>query len=499
MSDGGLRPPRASTDAELAVRLRSGDADGFRELYVRHACAIHDFLARVVRDASAAEDLTSSTFQRAWERRETLRDPVRVRPWLFAIAHRLGTGHRRRNRSADPIDAAAGAEIEDTGRGPEEAEVAQELADLAWAAASSLGPRQYAVLDLSVRQELCSREIADALDVPVARAWVLVHRAREALGNAVRDLLVAQQRDQCAQIAMLVPGGVGVLTSQQRCRVDHHMRQCANCRVLALRLTNPAELLPWLTPFPLPASLADGPAGALAGISARRGAAAAASGGGAPRPRVMEAITAAAALALLLLVGAAYLFRPVGAAVPAPAVAAAPPGPTAPQLTPMPVATSELAPSLPPGTPASPPSPAGHPSGPALPRAPAPTVNLTAAPTPIPAPAFAVLTAAVQNNARCQPESVLSARFVCSFTVRIQVVNAAGGESVAGTLTATDSLSGSSAGASFRAQVTSPGASTLSVRVTVRFAGCPQGTASVTTQPAGSTAGPIRFGDCGLL
>jgi RNA polymerase sigma factor (sigma-70 family) len=509
MSDGG-NP--ASSDAELAARLRAGDADGLGELYTRHARGVHDFLARFVRDASAAEDLTHSTFLRAWERRETLRDPARVRPWLFAIAHSLGLNHVTRNRPVDSIDAAAGAEIEDTGRSPEEAAVAQELADLVWAAASGLAPRQYALLDLSVRQELTSREIAAALEVPVGRVWVSLHRAREALGNAVRNLLVARQRDHCERLATLVPGGVDVLTPQLRSRVDHHMRQCADCRALAMRLTHPAELLPTLTPFPLPAAL-EGAGRLLAGIHGAQGAAAA-SGGAPPRPRGRTAAAAAAVLALLLLAVAAYLFRPVGAkhpappAPPPPAVAAAPPpaappppppaAPPPPPPAPTPAATPEPTATPPPSTPAAPTPPPAVTPAPTPP--PPPAVAPTPAPTPAPEPPFAVAAVTVSPNAEaCAPVSLLAVRFTCTFSVDVQVVNATGHEVVAGTLTATNALSGFSATAPFQVAITSPGASSPSVRVTVQFFGCPEGTASVSTQPAGAAGGAARFGDCDLL
>jgi RNA polymerase sigma factor (sigma-70 family) len=511
MSDGGLRPPPVSTDAELAARLKAGDPDGLGELYARHTRGIHDFLARFVRDASAAEDLTHSTFLRAWERRGTLRDPARVRAWLYSIAYNLGLNHVTRNRPVDSIDAAAGAEIEDTARGPEEAAVAQEIADLVWAAASSLEPRQYAVLDLSVRQDLNSREIADALDVPVARAWVLVNRAREALGNAVRYLLVARQRDHCERLATLVPAGVDSLTPQLRSRVDHHMRQCADCRELGKWLTQPAQLLPTLVPLPLPAALAiEGQARLLAGIHSLQGAAAAHGGAQLPRPkgRGRTAAAAAAVLVLLLLAGAAYLFRPVGAklpprpapAAPAPVVAAAPPPAPSPTEAPTPEPAPTPAESTPAPAPPAPPPPAAAAPTPAPTPTPEPTVAPT--PTPTPEPPFAVASVTVRSldAESCQAQDLLGLNVVCTFDVAVQVVNATGQEVVAGTLTATSGVSGRTETVSFQVPVTSPGASSPSVRVAVRFFGCAEGTASATTQPAGSAAaGATRFGDCDLL
>src|SRR5207237_2216079 len=122
-------------------------------------------------------------------------------------------------------------------------------------AAASLEPRQYAVLDLAVRRELATGEIAEVLGVPAGHAAVLVNRAKEALGNAVRYLLVARRRDHCPRLAELVPAGITSLTPEQRGSVDRHMRRCPECQGVARKLTMPAELFGGLVAFPIPSSL----------------------------------------------------------------------------------------------------------------------------------------------------------------------------------------------------------------------------------------------------
>ena len=103
---------------------------------------------------------------------------------------------------------------------------------------------------------------------------------------------------------------------------------------------------------------------------------------------------------------------------------------------------------------------------------------------------------------RVQTLSVREMFVLCQqhgFAVDITVVHATGGEVVAGSLTATNALSGVSATAPFQAPVPTAGASGTSVQVTVRFTGCPEGTASATTRPASAAASATRFGDCDLL
>ena len=80
----------AGTDAEL-LRRSSTDAGAFRELYDRHAVAVHAFHLRRCRDPHAAQDLTAETFAQAWLSRGRFRDGAggSAGPWLFGIARNV--------------------------------------------------------------------------------------------------------------------------------------------------------------------------------------------------------------------------------------------------------------------------------------------------------------------------------------------------------------------------------------------------------------------------
>ncbi len=226
-------------------------------LYELHAPEIHDFLARTVHDDAVAEDLTQNTFIRLIERGETVRETEKVRPWLFTVAHNLAVTHVTRRRPADPIDAALA--IASGEKGPEEEAAAADAARLVWDAARSLEPRQYAVLDLTVRRGFTVAEIAEVLEITPAHAAVVVHRAREALGQAIRLLVVVRQRRHCARLAELIPEGTEVLTPDLRATADRHMRRCENCKEVGAKLTDPAELFAALPLLPLPLALHHAP------------------------------------------------------------------------------------------------------------------------------------------------------------------------------------------------------------------------------------------------
>jgi RNA polymerase sigma factor (sigma-70 family) len=245
--------PAAQSDAELAQRLGQGDEAAFAALYGRYARPVHDFVARIVREPATAEDVTQATFVQVWEQRDALRSPEAVKRWIYQIAHHFAL--KQVTRGPATVAMEEELQLASVEAGPEEKAVSADAARLVWDAAASLEPHQLAILDLSVRCGLASSEIAEILEVDTARASLQVNRAKEALGNAVRYLLVARRRSHCERLAELVRAGVGQLTPEQRATVDHHMRRCPACQGMALRLTAPEELFGALLLLPLPGKL----------------------------------------------------------------------------------------------------------------------------------------------------------------------------------------------------------------------------------------------------
>jgi len=104
-------------DAELAA---AGDVSAFGRLVTLHHADLARVAYVVTGDASLAEDAVQSAWLTCWARLPSLREPSRVRPWLFAIAiNEARQIVRRRRRFAaielDPntpasasVDPAAG-------------------------------------------------------------------------------------------------------------------------------------------------------------------------------------------------------------------------------------------------------------------------------------------------------------------------------------------------------------------------------------------------------
>lgn len=508
MRKGRVSPSADPSDADLVVRLQAGDANALAVLYDRHAAGIHDFLARFTRDPAAAADLVQATFLRAWERRSTLRTPARVRSWLYAAAHDLARDHLAGSPRRESIGAGGGAAIAYVRQGPVEAPLAREAAELVWEAAASLEARQYAVLDLSLRRGLSTREVADVTGVPVAHAAVLVNRAREALGNAVRWLMVARRRERCLRLAALVPARVRVLTGHERSAVDQHVRGCDVCRDLGSLLESAGDVFGALLPLPLPAALANerrlrlvASARARPGLRGRRADASRWPPRRPPwdgRPRWAVALVVGLLLLGGLGGGAASLLlgpsTPSSAQRRAPtAPAASPGGPVLPVTTPSP--SAQPVPSAEP-SPATPPPVAF-----VAPVTPTPTSRWTP-PSPAPSPPrFVVRQVTVRWDDPGACQLTRTGAYACHFTVALSLAGANGSDAVMGTLIAA-TVRGERSMVDLPPTVPAKGATTAAVGVTATFKSNPCGAAAAVIRAPNAVASQsARFGACpiGLL
>jgi RNA polymerase sigma-70 factor (ECF subfamily) len=133
------------------------------------------FAYRLSGQASDAEDLAQQAFMDAQRKLHTLRDPEKVRPWLFMIVRNL---YRRKIRDQKPdrqvtLEAVAEptAEIE---RGPLDNEGLQ-------AALDTLPEEFRTVLLLFYFEELSYREIAAQLGLPIGTVMSRLSRGKQHL------------------------------------------------------------------------------------------------------------------------------------------------------------------------------------------------------------------------------------------------------------------------------------------------------------------------------
>jgi RNA polymerase sigma factor (sigma-70 family) len=401
-------------DREIVAAIVAGDPAGLAAAHDRYAAALHTYCRSLLAEPADAADAVQDTFIIAAAKLDGLREPDRLRPWLYAVAR--NECHRRLRARARTVDLDEAGDMSDdaatdVGHAAERADVR----NLVRAAIAGLNPGEREVIELSLRHDLDGSDLAAALGVPANQAHALASRARGQLERSLGALLVARSgREECPELSEILASWDGQLTVLLRKRVSRHIEQCDVCGERKRRELSPAMLLSALPLIMLPPGLRQQVLGLVSDVRpeaaryrehvARRAEPFGPSGFPVPvaplgrvRLRGRTIALAAAAALLLILVGgvaAAAMLRhngggPADAAAHGAATlgASASPRPTGPGRSPdakhasiRASASASAAPSS-----ASPPSPTASPS-PGRTGKPAPTSSATISPTPPPSP-----------------------------------------------------------------------------------------------------------------
>ncbi|OBI90464.1 RNA polymerase sigma factor, partial [Mycobacterium sp. 1245805.9] len=233
------------SDGELARAAATGDRRAFAMIYDRYADRLHDFCIGMVRDRDTAADCVQDVFCSAATQLPKLRDPERLRPWLYAIARNEALRcirDRRREQVSDELPEAASHDA-----GPDTLAARNELAALVAEAAGGLVDRDRAVLELAYRHGLDGPELANALEVSPGTANKMVSRLRNTIESSLGALLVARRAqhtaDKCAELGTILAGWDGRFSVLMRKRITRHIESCAVCEEERRRLVNPVALL----------------------------------------------------------------------------------------------------------------------------------------------------------------------------------------------------------------------------------------------------------------
>jgi RNA polymerase sigma factor (sigma-70 family) len=244
-----------ASDAELAGAAAAGDRAAFGGIYDRYVDRLHDFCVGMLRDRDAAADCVQDVFCTAAVQLPKLRDPDKLRPWLYAIARNEALRcirQRRREQVVDELPETASGDA-----GPDTLAARTELAALIAEAAGGLSDRDRAVLELAYRHGLDGSELADALNVSAGNATKMVSRLRETIERSLGALLVARRAQRnpqgCPELGAILASWDGQFTVLLRKRISRHIDACPTCEEDRRKLVNPAALMggaPILIPAP---------------------------------------------------------------------------------------------------------------------------------------------------------------------------------------------------------------------------------------------------------
>jgi RNA polymerase sigma factor (sigma-70 family) len=212
-------------DGELAIRVASGDRVALGVIYDRYADRLFDFCNSILRDREEAADAVQQCFLVAAQKMGSLREPSKMRAWLYAVA-RHDCLRRIRRRSREVVDQQVTESMSSLASIDEGTDV-QSLQELVWSAAKGLAPKDQALLDLHVRQGLNGQELADAVGVKPSNVYVMVNRLKAQFERAMGALLVVRlARMDCPELETILEGSGTEFTVLVRKRVARHIEGC---------------------------------------------------------------------------------------------------------------------------------------------------------------------------------------------------------------------------------------------------------------------------------
>jgi RNA polymerase sigma factor (sigma-70 family) len=234
-------------DREVVASIVAGDPAGLAEAYDKYARVLYSYGKTFLREPADAADVVHDTFVIAAGNLDRLRDPERLRPWLYAVARNLCL----RKLRAEKAVAAEWADIDFAPEGGEDSDIGDEaeraeLRALLRAAGGGLNAGERDIVELRLWQGLDAAEAAAVLGITRGHAHLLMSRGRDQLTASVGALLVARTgREECATLDRLLGGWDGELTVLLRKRLSRHIEHCDICSDRQRRELQPALLSLW--------------------------------------------------------------------------------------------------------------------------------------------------------------------------------------------------------------------------------------------------------------
>jgi RNA polymerase sigma-70 factor (ECF subfamily) len=190
-------------EVELARRLMTGDAEAFDRFVEHFRAKIFHYTWLMCGQREDAEEVAQDTLLKVFESFDQLREPERVRPWVFRIAKNACLMKRRKSifapahelsldefmPSKSHADGGAKIEIADWSSLPDDQVLQSEMKEVLERTIGELPENYRSVILLRDMEELSTQETAHVLELSEDTVKTRLHRARLALRAKLDDYL----------------------------------------------------------------------------------------------------------------------------------------------------------------------------------------------------------------------------------------------------------------------------------------------------------------------
>ena len=189
----------AISDADVMLRVKTGDDSAFTFLVQKYRRPMVGFLYRMCHNPSTAEELAQEVFLRVYRSRETYEASAKFTTWLYRIATNLAVNYARDTRHEraevtvrlDEPDRETGTtpDLADESLSVEEQLVQRERLAAIRSKVNALPERQRLAVIMHKYQQMDYRQIADVLKLSESATKSLLFRAYETLREQLKEFV----------------------------------------------------------------------------------------------------------------------------------------------------------------------------------------------------------------------------------------------------------------------------------------------------------------------
>ena len=176
---------QATSDDMLLESIADGNRTAMHILYCRHNVRVYRFILRIVRDATAAEDLVSQVFLDVWRTAGQFQGRSQVSTWLLSIARFKALTAMRQRRFED-IDQEDVRQIPDGADTPETSLDRSDTSAILRACVQKLSPAHREIINLVYYHEKSVEEVGQIIGIPQSTVKTRMFYARKQLAELLK-------------------------------------------------------------------------------------------------------------------------------------------------------------------------------------------------------------------------------------------------------------------------------------------------------------------------
>ena len=176
---------QATSDDMLLESIADGNRTSMHILYCRHNVRVYRFILRIVRDATAAEDLVSQVFLDVWRTAGQFQGRSQVSTWLLSIARFKALTAMRQRRFED-IDQEDVRKIPDGNDTPETSLDRSDTSAILRACVAKLSPAHREIITLVYYHEKSVEEVGQIIGIPQSTVKTRMFYARKQLAELLK-------------------------------------------------------------------------------------------------------------------------------------------------------------------------------------------------------------------------------------------------------------------------------------------------------------------------